>query len=118
MTTRRDFLKASAAAGAAAALSVAESAYAAGSDEIRIGVIGCGGRGSGAAKDALNASKGVKIVALGDAFRKRVDDCLRGLGKYKDRVDVPSERQFAGLDAYQKVIDSGVDLVILATPPG
>jgi len=87
-------------------------AEARGSDEIRVGVIGCGGRGSGAANDCVSSSPGVKIVALADAF----EDRLRGLkGKFK----VPDDRCFVGLDAYKKVLAlDEVNLVILATPPG
>jgi predicted dehydrogenase len=110
-----------AAVGAVAgSLSVARSAYAAGSDEIKIGLIGCGGRGSGAAGDTLSANKsGVKITAVGDAFEDRMRGTLTGLQRrFGDRVDVPKDRQFVGFDAYKKVIDSGIDMVILATPPG
>ena len=121
--SRRDFLVTSsvAAVGAVAgSLTVARSAYAAGSDEIKIGLIGCGGRGSGAAGDTLSANKsGVKITSVGDAFENRMQGTLNGLEKrFGDRVDVPKDRQFVGFDAYKKVIDSGVDMVILATPPG
>jgi predicted dehydrogenase len=121
--SRRDFLKTSsvAAVGAVAgSLSVARTAHAAGSDEIKVGLIGCGGRGSGAAGDTLSANKsGVKIVAVGDAFEDRMRGTVEGLKRrFGDRVDVPKDRQFVGFDAYKKVIDSGIDMVILATPPG
>jgi myo-inositol 2-dehydrogenase / D-chiro-inositol 1-dehydrogenase len=113
---RRDFLAASAVV-AAATLAPA-GVFAAGDETVKVGLIGCGGRGSGAAKDCLQADKAVKIVALGDAFEFRAKGCLSELTKqFKDRVDV-GDRVFAGLDAYQKVLDSGIDLVILATPPG
>jgi myo-inositol 2-dehydrogenase/D-chiro-inositol 1-dehydrogenase len=122
--SRRGFLKTStlAAAGAtfAGSLGIARSAHAAGDDTIRIGVIGCGGRGSGAANQALQTKGAVKLVAIGDAFQNRIDICLNALKAEvsSDRLDVPKERQFVGFDAYQKVLDCDIDLVILATPPG
>ncbi len=86
--------------------------WAAGSDTIRVGVIGCGGRGSGAAQNCVASSPGVKIVALADAFGDR----LQGL---KKRFSVPDDRCFTGLDAYKQVLAlPDVNLVILATPPG
>jgi myo-inositol 2-dehydrogenase / D-chiro-inositol 1-dehydrogenase len=113
---RRDFLMASAAV-AAATLAPA-GVFAAGDETIKVGLIGCGGRGSGAASDCLKADKAVKIVAVGDAFEFRAKGCLNSLSRqFKDRIDV-GDRIFTGLDAYQKVLDSGIDLVILATPPG
>ncbi len=116
-TNRRDFLAASAVS--AAAVLAPAGVFAAADDTVKVGVIGTGGRGTGAAENCLNADKGVKIVALGDAFEWRVNGCAANLRKkFKDRADVPADHCFTGLDAYQKVIDSGVDLVILATPPG
>ena len=122
--SRRDFLKTSslaAAASLASGLSVARSAHAAGSDTIRIGLIGCGGRGTGAASQALKTKGGVQLIAMGDAFKDRLESSLANLkkdGSIADRIDVPEERRFVGFDAYQNVLNSGVDLVILATPPG
>ena len=84
--------------------------------ELKAGVIGCGGRGSGAAFNFLNAANGVTIVALGDTFQERVDD-LAGKLKSEKNIDVPADKRFVGLDAYKQVIDSGVDVVIIATPP-
>jgi predicted dehydrogenase len=84
--------------------------------ELKAGVIGCGGRGSGAAMNFLDAGPGLTVVALGDVFQDRVDDLQRKLNEQKD-VQVPDENCFVGFDAYQKVIDAGVDVVILATPP-
>lgn len=87
-------------------------AYAQGSDEIRVGVVGCGGRGSGAANDCVNSSAGVKIVALADAFADR----LQGL---KTQFSVPDDRCFVGIDAYKQLMAlDDINLVILATPPG
>ena len=110
----------SAALLASTSLSLERSAFAGGSDFIRIGLIGCGGRGTGAAKNALVADSNVKLTAMGDVFEDRLDMSLQSLSKMADvsaRVDVPKERQFSGFDAYQKVIDSGVDVVLLCTPP-
>ena len=110
------------AAGAAATgLSIARSAHAQGSDVIKIALIGCGGRGRGAAINALanTANPNVKLVAMADAFRDSVDNSLRAIEAHcKDKVDVPDDRKFTGLDAYQKAIDCGVDMVLLCTPPG
>ncbi|MEL7587341.1 MAG: Gfo/Idh/MocA family oxidoreductase [Prolixibacteraceae bacterium] len=83
---------------------------------IKAGVIGCGGRGSGAALDFLSAGPNLVIHALGDVLQDRIDECRTKLKNQKN-VDVPDENIFVGFDAFEKVIDSGVDLVILATPP-
>jgi predicted dehydrogenase len=83
---------------------------------LKAGVIGCGGRGSGAAINFLNAGPNLKIVALGDTFKDRVDSCREKILKEKGQ-EVPVENCFVGFDAYQKVIDAGVDIIILATPP-
>jgi myo-inositol 2-dehydrogenase/D-chiro-inositol 1-dehydrogenase len=83
---------------------------------LKAGVIGCGGRGSGAATDWLSAGPNVTITALGDVFKDRIDSCREKI-KNKFNIDVPEENCFIGFDAFQKVIDSGVDVVILATPP-
>lgn len=122
-TGRRDFLKASSAAVLTGALvsqsGIATGAFAGGSDMIRLGLIGCGGRGSGAAANALDADPHTKLVAMGDLFADRLDGSLNALvnSPNKDRVDVPKERQFTGWDSYQKVIDAGVDVVLLTAPP-
>lgn len=120
-TSRRDFLKTSSAVAVAGGLSLARSAHGAGNDEIKIAVIGCGGRGTGAAVQALNNAAGaeVKLVALADAFQDSVDRAYNSIARrIPERVDVPEERRFAGLDAYQKAIDCGVDMVLLCSPPG
>ena len=112
--TRRELLRSSAVAAGTLMMSGAAGplAFAAGSDTIRVGVVGCGGRGSGAAKDCVNSSPGVKIVALADTF----EDRLQGL---KKDFNVPSDRCFVGLDSYKQLMALGdVNLVILATPPG
>jgi predicted dehydrogenase len=84
--------------------------------ELKAGVIGCGGRGSGAAINFLNAANGLTITALGDTFKDRVDDLADKL-KSEKNIDVPADKRFTGLDAYKQVIDSGVDVIIVATPP-
>jgi myo-inositol 2-dehydrogenase/D-chiro-inositol 1-dehydrogenase len=123
IVTRRSFLKKSSAAVAGAAfanLAVERMAHAAGNDELKLALIGCGGRGSGAAFQALNTHKlgPVKLVAMADAFEDRLKSSLDGLKKqHGDRVDVPPDRQFIGFDAYKKAI-ALADVVILATPPG
>jgi predicted dehydrogenase len=118
-TNRRDFLKTSAAVGAlAGGLSVARGAHAAGSDVLKIGLIGCGGRGTGAAGNAMTADKNIKLVAMGDAFKDRLDGSLGSLkGEFKDQVDVAADHCFVGFDAYKKVIQSGVDVVLLCETP-
>src|SRR5262249_19151629 len=86
---------------------------------LKIGLVGCGGRGTGAANQALNADQNVKLVAMGDAFPEQIQKSLAELQKaHGDKVQVSPETSFAGLDPYQKVINSGVDVVLLATPPG
>lgn len=89
---------------------------AADGQELKAGIIGCGGRGSGATFDFLNAANGVTIVALGDTFQERVDALADKL-KTEKNIEIPADKRFVGLDAYKQVIDSGVDVVIIATPP-
>jgi predicted dehydrogenase len=99
------------------------NAHAAGSDTIKVGLVGCGGRGSGAAEDvckAAGSTYNIKLHAMADAFGDRIRNCrdrLRENDATKDKIDVPVERCFEGLDGYQKVIDC-CDMVMLATPPG
>ncbi|MHC4227263.1 MAG: Gfo/Idh/MocA family protein [Planctomycetota bacterium] len=112
--TRRELLRSSAVAAGTLALTGAAVplAEARGSNTIRVGVVGCGGRGSGAANDCVKSSPGVKIVALADAF----EDRLKAL---KDGFKVPGDRCFAGLNAYKKLMAlDDINLVIIATPPG
>jgi predicted dehydrogenase len=122
--SRRDILKASAViAGAAAGSFITRSAYAAGSGEtIKVGLIGCGGRGTGAAGQALSTDGPVELVAVADAFEDQAHNAVKNLQqKFADRperVKVTPESMFIGFDAYKKLIDSGIDLVIIATPPG
>lgn len=119
--TRRQFVKASAAltgAAAAAHLAIPRAAYAAGSDTLKIGLVGCGGRGTGAAAQALAADEGAVLTAVGDLFADRIGSSIDALkGEQPDRVQVADDHRFVGFDAYRKVIDSGVDVVLLCTPP-
>ena len=119
--TRRDFLKTATSAALVTAVtdSFAAPAAASGSDAIRIGLIGCGGRGSGAVDDAISSSQGVSLVAMGDLFPDRVKEARTRLkDKFGAAVDVPDDRAFSGFDAYRKVLASDVNYIILATPPG
>ena len=121
--TRRDVLKASAVvAGAALAANfVARSAYAAGSDQLKIGLVGAGGRGGGATVQALSTSNSVQLIAVGDAFPDKAKGAVAGF-KREERISaqvaVKDEAIFDGFDAYKKVLDANPDVVILATPPG
>ncbi len=121
--SRRDFLKGSTAVAAGAALAgnlnIARSAHAAGSDVIKVALIGAGNRGSGAAAHQMNADDNVKLVAVADAFENRAGNSVGGLKKkYANQVDVPPDRVFLGLNAYKDAIATDADVVILATPPG
>ena len=121
--TRRDFLKTVTTAAVGTAIvpgtSTAFAGHVAGSDAIRIGLIGCGGRGTGAVEDALTSSQGVTLVAMGDVFPDRLTSSRTRLReKYAAAIDVPDDRAFTGFDAYKKVLASDVNYIILATPPG
>lgn len=113
--SRRDFVKLSAVTTGAAVLSGLTSnrvmAATSGSDRIRVGVVGCGGRGTGAAQNCLDAAQGVEIVALADLFERQVTAA-------KTKLKAPDARGYWGFDGYQKLLASDLDLVILATPPG
>ena len=86
--------------------------------KLKLGLIGAGGRGTGAANQALNADPNVELIAVGDIFDDKMNQSLEILNQiHSDKVNVPEERRFIGFDAYQKVLDSGIDVVILATPP-
>ena len=124
--SRRDFLKhsslATAGAVAAAYAPSAWMVHAAGNDLLRVAVIGAGGRGSGAAIDCIRAGGNVKIVAVADAFEDRARGAAGNITKEgnrvgADKVDI-GERVFWGPDSYKKAIESGVDMVIIASPPG
>jgi len=117
--SRREFLKkgAAAAAGVAAAgtHSLARSAHAAGKEGGRIGLSGCGGRGSGAANNAMNAGPDIKLVAMADIFEDRLQGARARLKKMKpDQVQVDDDHCFIGFDAHQKVLQSDIDVVLIA----
>ena len=119
--SRRQFLKSTGRFVAASALAggMIPRVHAAGGDTIKIALIGCGGRGTGAAVNALMTKANVKLVAMADAFQDSLESSLGNIKHLcKDRVNVPVARRFTGLDAYQKAIESGVDMVLLCTPPG
>src|SRR5664279_4717339 len=121
-TTRREFLKTSstALAGAALASAIARPGYAAENNTIKIALVGCGGRGSGAAAQALSTQGPTKLWAVADVFDHRLQSSLTNLKQsHEKQVDVPPERQFIGLDGFKKAIDSldKGDLVVLTTPP-
>ncbi len=120
--TRRTFIKTTAAAtvGLSAGLMASENvAYAAGSDRLRVGLVGCGGRGTGAARDAVMAAEGVEIVAMGDLFEDRLEQSRAVLrDAIGEALKVTDATAFTGFDNYRHVIDSDIDMVILATPPG
>ncbi|MCK0148335.1 Gfo/Idh/MocA family oxidoreductase, partial [Arenibacter sp. F26102] len=117
---RRNFVKSGATALAGGALLSSFPMHAfhlSNKKEIRIGLVGCGGRGKGAAHEALKTSGTVKLVAIGEVFEDRLNGAYENLkGAYGDQVDVPGSKKFIGFDAYQKVIDN-CDVVLLATPP-
>ena len=115
-SSRRDFLATSAAAGTLAATS---SLFAAGTDTLKVGLIGCGDRGTGAAVQALSADKNVKLVAMADAFEDRLQSSLETLRKKPGvgaKVDIAPDACFVGFDAYKEVI-ARCDVVLLTTPP-
>jgi predicted dehydrogenase len=133
--TRRTFVKATAqAAGIATATGIglkhmlAAGVHVAGNETIKVALVGCGGRGTGAAAQALRTKGPIKLWAMADLFAGRLESSFANLtkgeqaggdreahGGFQSQIDVPPERRFVGFDAYQKAIDSGVDLVILAT---
>ncbi len=127
--SRRDFVKGSAAVVGSVLASqfpLGASAYYGVDDTIRVGLIGCGGRGTGAVVQAMRAAKNVKVTSMADAFRDRIEESLENLkdpeldsdgrADIKNQLDVPVERRFDGFDGYKEVIAQS-DLVILTTPP-
>ncbi|HEX2971566.1 MAG TPA: Gfo/Idh/MocA family oxidoreductase, partial [Tepidisphaeraceae bacterium] len=123
LASRRRFLKTSLGSALAGALAgqlvVPSSVRAAGADKLKIGLVGCGGRGSGAAMQALQADKNVVLTAMGDLFPDRLQSSLASLkAQLPDKVQVDPDHCFTGFDAYQKVINSDIDVVLLASPPG
>ncbi|MHC4623314.1 MAG: Gfo/Idh/MocA family protein [Planctomycetota bacterium] len=117
--SRRDFVKSSAALSLAAFASPGSRIFAAGSDKVRVGLVGCGARGTSAAKNCVASAEGVEIVAMAEVLRDRLDTSLARLKEeVGDKVSVTRDTCFVGFDAYRRLIASGVDVVILATPPG
>jgi len=120
--TRRSFIKTSAVAGSAivGGFHIANSLYAQARshDTVRLALVGCGGRGSGAADQALSTEGDVRLIAAADAFRNQLDGSLGNISKkHGDKVQVAEENKYVGFDAYKKAIELA-DVVILATPPG
>lgn len=128
--TRRNFLKKTATASAAAVLAgcassgaekhptTAPAVHVAGKERIRVGLVGCGGRGTGAARDAIHASKQVELVAMGDLVPDRLKSSHGQLAKEGEQFKVADDKCFTGFDNYKKVIDCDIDYVILTAPPG
>jgi myo-inositol 2-dehydrogenase / D-chiro-inositol 1-dehydrogenase len=120
-SSRRDFIKSAGALATGVALAGPLGLHAdtpSRADTLKIGLVGCGGRGTGAASQALKADPNVVLTALADIFPDHLAESLKNLSKmHPDKVKVDKAQQFVGLDAYQKLIDSGVDVVLLATPP-
>ncbi len=114
--SRRDFMKASAAS--VAALGVSSRMYAAGSDTIRVGLIGCGGQGTRDLISCVKSTPGVEIVAMGDLFQDRLQESIDKLSKeVPAALKVAPDRRFVGFDAYQRVLQTDVQMVLLVTPP-
>ena len=116
--TRRNFVKTASVFGVPALLKGASVTNA-----IKVGIVGCGGRGTGATAQAIKADDGAELVSMADIYTERIDESLASLEKFlkpevRTRLKVEKAKKFAGLDGYQKLIDSGVDVVLLATPPG
>jgi len=120
--TRRNFLKKGSLATGLVLLSPnIPAVHAAGSDVVKIALSGCGGRGTGAAADAMSNKVGVQVrlIALHDAFPERLEASYQALkGRFGDQVDVPPERRFTDLDGYQKLMETDADIVLLCSPPG
>jgi myo-inositol 2-dehydrogenase / D-chiro-inositol 1-dehydrogenase len=133
-STRRDILKTGAAIGGVAlAGNLAVGRFAGGNDTVRVGLIGCGGRGRGAVRDILNAEEKinganpkVEIVAVADVFKHKAEDAAKAFsnakskdyGRYNKQIKITPETIFDGLNAYENLLKADVNLVILATPPG
>ncbi len=117
-STRRRFLRDTGAAAIATGVMNLPTVHAAGTDTLRLGLIGCGGRGSGAVSNALKADANVKLVAMADVFPDRLEKSAERLRKLAgNRFSVDDNHRFIGFDAYRKLLASEVDVVILATPP-
>jgi myo-inositol 2-dehydrogenase/D-chiro-inositol 1-dehydrogenase len=124
-STRREFLARTSAIGAVATvagtLALTRAAHAGGEETLKLAIIGCGGRGTGAVAQALSTAGPVKLWAMADAFADRMKNSLASLNvmpSLQGKIDVSAERQFVGLDAYRHAIDSGADVILIAGPPG
>ena len=123
-TSRRSFLTGPAAAAAAFTIIKPELVKGWGADKLKIGLIGCGGRGTQAVADNMKGAPNTELVAMGDIFEDRLEGSLKDLRSreamqpFQDRIKVTPENHFIGFDAYKKVLASGVDIIFLATPPG
>lgn len=116
--SRRSFVKRTSLAAAGGLMASGHFAYAGATDTLRIGLVGCGGRGTGAANNCVQSAPGIELVAMGDLFEDRLTESKKQLRKaLGDSYKVDADHEFLGFDAYQKVIDSDVDLVLFATPP-
>ena len=116
--SRRDFMRTSAAVGAGVLALGTSRIYAAGSDTVRVGLIGCGGRGTHDTTKCLSSADNVELVAMGDLFKERVDRCRRALQRnLREKVKVTEDTCFVGWDAYKQVLACDVDMVILTEPP-
>lgn len=116
--SRRDFMRTSAAVGAGALALGTSRIYAAGSDTVRVGLIGCGGRGTHDTTKCLNSAENVELVAMGDLFKDRIDRSRRTLKeRLGEKIKVTQDACFVGWDAYKKVLACDVDMVILTEPP-
>jgi predicted dehydrogenase len=116
-SSRRSFLGGAVASCAVVGTLPTGGLFAAGEQRLRVGLVGCGGRGTGAALQAMQADPAVRVVALGDVFADQVASAAEVLGAADRQFDCAAEQRFIGLDAYRRVIDSGVDVVLLAAPP-
>lgn len=120
--SRRNFIKTASVASVGAfipksTILASESVWASNNDTLKVGLIGCGGRGTGAAEEALNADPNVVLTAMADTFSDQLDKSYKRLKeRMSQKVQVPNDKKFVGLDAYQKLIDSDVDVVLLAAP--
>ena len=116
--SRRDFFKTATVFGVPALLQGASV-----TNSLKVGIIGCGGRGTGATAQAVKADDGAELTAMADIYQDRIDESLKSLEKFlkpevRGRLKVAKSNMFTGLDGYQKLLNSGVDVVLLATPPG
>ena len=120
--SRRGFIKGASAAAAAASVAMPYyNANAQAGNKLKIGIVGCGGRGTGAAAQAMNADDNCELWAMGDLYSSILDEketlLAKGQSKTPEKMNV-GNRKFAGIDAYKEVINSGVDVILLTTPPG